>query len=110
MTLEADLLIDRRRLKRRLSFWRAAAVLLLVAGAALLGARVTDTALPGAAHVSRLNVEGFIGDDRKVVEALDRVRKDPNSRAVVVAIDSPGGSAGGGEALHAALSRVRQGG
>jgi protease-4 len=110
MTLEADLLIDRRRLKRRLSFWRAAAVLLLVAGAALLGARATDTALPGAAHVARLNVEGFIGDDRKVIEALDRVRKDPASRAVVVSIDSPGGSAGGGEALHAALNRIRQAG
>src|SRR5215218_8831179 len=106
MTLEADLLIDRRRLKRRLTFWRAAAVLLLVAGATFLGARATDTALPGAAHVARLNVEGFIGDDRKVIEALDRIRKDPASRAVVVAIDSPGG----GEALYAALNRIRQAG
>ena len=110
MTLEADLLIDRRRLKRRLSFWRAAAVLLLAAGAAFLAARATGTALPGAAHVARLDVEGFIGDDRKVAEALDRVRKDPASRGVIVAIDSPGGSAGGGEALHAALNRVRQAG
>jgi len=110
MTLEADLLIDRRRLKRRLSFWRAAAVLLLAAGAAFLTARTTGTALPGAAHVSRLTVEGFIGDDRKVVEALDRLRKDASNRGLIVAIDSPGGSAGGGEALYAALDRVRKGG
>jgi protease IV len=110
MTLEADLLIDRRRLKRRLSFWRAAAVLLLVAGAALLGTRATDTPLPGAAHLSRLTVEGFIGDDRKVIEALDRIRKSPSNRGVIVAIDSPGGSVGGGEALYAALNRVRQAG
>ena len=110
MTLEADLLIDRRRLKRRLSLWRAAAVLLLAAGAAFAAVRATDTALPGAAHVSRLTVEGFIGDDRKVIEALDRVRKNPANRGVIVAIDSPGGSAGGGEALYAALNRVREGG
>jgi protease-4 len=110
MTLEADLLIDRRRLKRRLSFWRAAAVLLLAAGAVFVATRATDMALPGAAHVARLSVEGFIGDDRKVAEALDRVRKDPASRAVIVAIDSPGGSVGGGEALYAALNGVRQGG
>jgi protease-4 len=110
MTLEADLLIDRRRLKRRLSLWRAAAVLLLAAGAVFLAARGADTALPGASHVSRLTVEGFIGDDRKVVEALDRIRKNPSNRGVIVAIDSPGGSAGGGEALYAALNRVRQGG
>lgn len=110
MTLEADLLIDRRRLKRRLSLWRAAAVLLLAAGAVFLAVRATDTALPGGAHVSRLTVEGFISDDRKVVEALDRIRKDANNRGVIVAIDSPGGSVGGGEALYAALNRVRQGG
>ena len=110
MTLEADLLIDRRRLKRRLSLWRAAAVLLLAAGAVFAAARATDTALPGASHVARLSVEGFIGDDRKVVEALDRIRKNPANRGVIVAIDSPGGSAGGGEALYAALNRVRQGG
>jgi protease-4 len=110
MTLEADLLIDRRRLKRRLALWRAAAVLLFAAGAALLAGRATDMALPGASHVSRLTVEGFIGDDRKVVEALDRIRKDASNRGVILAVDSPGGSAGGGEALYAALNRVRQGG
>lgn len=110
MTLEADLLIDRRRLKRRLSLWRAAAVLLLAAGAAFVAVRATDGALPGTTHLARLTVEGFIGDDRKVVEALDRIRKNPSNRGVIVSIDSPGGSAGGGEALYAALNRVRQAG
>lgn len=110
MTLEADLLIDRRRLKRRLSLWRAAAVLLLAGGAAFLAARATGTALPGASHVSRLTVEGFIADDRKTLEAIERIRKDAANRALIVSIDSPGGSAGGGEALYAALDRVRRGG
>lgn len=110
MTLEADLLIDRRRLKRRLALWRAAAVLLFVAGAAVIAARTTDMAFPGGAHVARLTVEGVIGDDRKVVEALDRIGKDTTNRGLIVAIDSPGGSAGGGEALYAALNRLRQGG
>jgi protease IV len=110
MTLEADLLIDRRRLKRRLALWRAAAVLLVAAGAAFAAYRSAGVALPGASHLSRLTVEGVIGDDRKVVEALDRIRKDSSNRGVIVAIDSPGGSAGGGEALHAALNRVRQAG
>ena len=111
MPLEADLLIDRRRLKRRLALWRALAVLLVVAGAAFAAYRTAGGAgLPGAAHLSRLTVEGVIGDDRKVIEALDRIRKDSSNRGVIVAIDSPGGSAGGGEALHAALNRVRQSG
>ncbi|GAA0603154.1 hypothetical protein GCM10009416_46050 [Craurococcus roseus] len=110
MPLEADLLIDRRRLKRRLALWRALAVLLVVAGAAFAAYRSAGAGLPGAAHLSRLTVEGVIGDDRKVIEALDRMRKDSSNRGVIVAIDSPGGSAGGGEALYAALNRVRQSG
>src|SRR5215210_6724512 len=110
MTLEADLLIDRRRLKRRLSFWRAAAVLLLAAAAVFAAVRAADRALPGMAHLSRLVVDGFISDDRKVAEALDKIRKNPSNRGVIVVIDSPGGSAGGGEALYTALNSVRQGG
>ena len=107
MPLEADLLIDRRRLKRRLAFWRAATVLLLAAGAVFAAVRGAGVALPGAAHLSRLTVEGVIGDDPKVAEALERVRKDPTNRGLIVAIDSPGGSVGGGEALYTALNRVR---
>lgn len=111
MPLEADLLIDRRRLKRRLSLWRGVAVVLLVGAVALAWDRSTDKPLLGgnllAGHVSRLAVEGFIGDDRKLIEAIDRLAKDSSTRALIVAIDSPGGSVGGGEALHAALQRVR---
>jgi len=108
MGLESDLLIDRRRLKRRLALWRAAAVLLLAFGAGWLAwNRAADAPLIGRGHVARLAVEGFISDDRKVTEALDRVAEDSGARALIVAIDSPGGSVAGGEALYAALTRIR---
>ncbi len=107
MGLETDLLIDRRRLKRRLALWRGFAVL-LVAGAAMLWlARSSEIPGLGAGHVARLTVDGFISDDRKLHEAIDKLGKDSSVRAVLVAIDSPGGSVGGGEALHAALTRLR---
>src|ERR1700712_3495866 len=96
MALETDLLIDRRRLKRRLALWRGVAVLLVVVGAALWLARAGG--LPfGSGHVTRIAVEGFISDDRKLVEAIDKLGKDAATRAVIVSIDSPGGSVGGGE-------------
>jgi protease-4 len=110
MPLDADLIYDRRRLKRRVSLWRAlaivaAAVLLIV----VLVQRQDPTGLlPGGAHVARLGVQGFIGDDRRVMEALDRARRDDRVRAVIVAIDSPGGSVAGGEALHHAIRRVAE--
>lgn len=108
MSLETDLLIDRKRLKRRLSAWRAVAVVLAVAAlAALFGFR-DDGALLGRGHVARLPVRGFISDDRDLIEALDRAAKDGNVHALIVAIDSPGGSVAGGEALHAAIARFRE--
>jgi protease-4 len=110
MPLDADLLYDRRRLKRRLSLWRGLA-LLGFAGLLLgvLAWRNDPTGLlPGGAHVARLTVQGFIGDDRRIAEALDRAGRDPAVRAILVAIDSPGGSVAGGEALHAALARLAE--
>lgn len=107
MALDADLLIDRRRLKRRLAVWRGFAVLLLLAGAIALGTRGGKVALPGGGHVARLNVSGVITDDRKLIESIDALARDGTARALIVAIDSPGGSVGGGEALHAALLRLR---
>lgn len=106
MALETDLLIDRRRLKRRLALWRAGAVLLLLAGAVALAATRIDAPF-GRGHVVRLPIEGFISDDRRLAEAIDKLAKDDQAKALIVSIDSPGGSVGGGEMLHAALLRLR---
>ncbi len=107
MSLDADILIDRRRLKRRLSLWRGLAVVLAVAALWLAFGRDAATGLPGREQVARLPVRGFIGEDRKLLEALDALGRNRRVRALIVAIDSPGGSVGGGEALHAALTRLR---
>ncbi len=104
MTLEADLLLDRRRLKRRLTLWRVLAVLAF-AGAVWVYLP-EGTASLGSAHVARLDIRGTITDDRRVIAAIDRAATDDSIRALIVAIDSPGGTVAGGEAIHAALSRV----
>ena len=108
MGMQADLLIDRQRLKRHLTLWRAGAVLAVVALlAALFGGLGGGSTGRSSGHVARLDLRGFIHDDHKLNEALDRLRRDASVRAVLVAIDSPGGSVGGGEALFAALSAIQ---
>ncbi|MCU0854996.1 MAG: signal peptide peptidase SppA, partial [Rhodobacteraceae bacterium] len=106
MALESDLLIDRRRLKRGLAFWRAVAVV-AVLGAVALVARDSGPAqsLLGPS-VARLTVSGVITADRERDSALAAIAEDRNVRALIVAIDSPGGTVSGGEALHRALSAV----
>lgn len=112
MSLNADLLLDRRRLKRRLSLWRAAAILVGAALAFLFFAGLPEDPtgmLPTTGqHVARLEVEGFISDDRAQQEALARAGRDARVRAVLVSIDSSGGSVAGGEALHDALTRIAE--
>jgi protease-4 len=103
MSLETDLLLDRRRLKRRLLFWRGFAVLAVLACALLLVGRL---GLPGRAHVARLTISGLITEDRKLTEAITDLATERNVKALVVFIDSPGGSVAGGESLHDAIARV----
>jgi protease IV len=104
MSLETDLLLDRRRLKRRLVFWRVFSVLALViaALAGLRGAGLT----PSSAHIARVTVKGLITEDRKVTEAIDALADNDQVKALIVSIDSPGGSVAGGETLHDAIARV----
>ena len=105
MTLETDLLLDRRRLKRRLVFWRTFAVVAVVA-ALIVSARGGGGGLPGGTHVARLSVTGLITENRKLTEAIDKLADDSEVKALIVAIDSPGGTVSGGESLHNAIARV----
>ena len=106
MSLETDLLIDRRRLKRRLLFWRSFAVLAVVV-AVLVAIR--GEGLPfGNAHLARLAVSGIITDDRKLAEAVTKLAENDSVKALIVRINSPGGSVAGGEGLHDAIATVAQ--
>jgi protease-4 len=106
VSLETDLLIDRRRLKRRLVFWRVFAVLAVVA-AVLAGTRGHGL-IGGGAHVARLPVNGLITDDPKLVAAVRKLADDKAVKALVVAINSLGGSVGGGQSLHDAIAAVAE--
>ena len=92
MALDAVSVIDRRRLKRRLTAWRIAAVLfalLFLSALVLSGQSGPGTAglLP---HIARVDISGIITDDRKMSELLDKVGKSDQVKAVILDINSPG--------------------
>ena len=54
-------------------------------------------------HIARVSVSGIITDDRTMLELLDKVGKSSQVRAVILDINSPGGTTTGGEAMYDAI-------
>jgi protease-4 len=110
MPLDAESIIDRRRLKRRVTIWRIAAVLfgVLLLGTLLLGDREITGSAGILPHIARVTVDGIITDDRKVQELLERVAKADQVKAVILDINSPGGTTTGGEAMYDAVRRLAE--
>jgi len=110
MSLDADLIVDRRRMRRRLTFWRATTIAVIVLGiagaAALASNRIRGLGV--RPYIARVTISGLIRGDQDRVEQLDRLAKSSLARAVIVHVDSPGGTTAGSEQLFDSLSRLRE--
>jgi protease IV len=108
MSLDADVIVDRRRMRRKLTFWRVTAllvVLLAVIGAAVVLVPKSEL-IPSADYIARIKIDGLIRDNHDRVEALDQLGKS-QAKAVIVHINSPGGTTAGSEQLYDALRTLQ---
>jgi protease-4 len=106
MSLDPDALIDRRRLKRKMRWWQAA-TLVAVALAIIAFLQASDL-LFERDKVARLRVAGLITEDHTRETLLANIAKDPSVRALIVHLDSPGGTVVGGEDLYRSLRVVSE--
>lgn len=108
--LEAETVIDRRRLRRRLSLWRFGAVVfaLLFIAALMLGNRQMVSSAGILPHIARVSISGIITDDQNMLDLLDKVGKSDQVKAVILDINSPGGTTTGGEAMYDAIRRLAE--
>jgi protease-4 len=102
---EAELLAERRRLKRSRSYWRAGALFVAAAAIAVLAGR-SDLARSYQPYVAELRLSGVIFDDTELVEALEDAMEAGNAKALVLRIDSPGGTVVGGETFYRAVRAI----
>ncbi len=107
MSMTADSILDRRRLRRSLTLWRVLAILAVMIAVGVAGFAWTRPGGvgTGANHIARVNISGFISGDRPTLRMLEDIGKSSAS-AVIVSVDSPGGTASGAEALHDALRKL----
>jgi protease-4 len=108
MPLRADELIDRRQLRRKLTFWRIAAIaiaaiVILAAGTRLyrhgFGASSAD-------QIAKMKISGLIAQDDDLIAQLEKIREDPAVKALILEINSPGGTTVGGESLYDEVRRI----
>jgi protease-4 len=107
MSSDADLLADRRSLRRKLTLWRLLAVIGVIAAIGVAGLAWSGRG-PGStsrSHIARVTISGFISGDRRTLDLIKSL-EDSRAAAVLVKIDSPGGTVTGSEALYDALRRL----
>ncbi len=110
MSMEAEILADRKRLKRKLRFWRwgALAFLALFVFGGLFGSSGLNGVGLRKDHIARVTISGVISDSRKQQEMLKKIAKSRKVKAVILRINSPGGTTTGGEALYEHISALRK--
>ena len=109
MSLDSDVIVDRRRIRRKLTFWRVVAALVAIAAIVAVGVIATPggrASLTSSGSIARVNIEGLIRSDQQRVEALERLEKS-QAVAVIVHINSPGGTTAGSEQLYDSLVRLK---
>ena len=103
----AHLIPANAKLRRSRRLWR---VLFFVAAIVAVMALVARFALPEngpGERIARITIGGVIATDPGRLKILQDLAKDDAVKAVIVAINSPGGTTAGGEELYEALSALR---
>jgi protease-4 len=109
MSLDADNMIVRRKMRRRVSFWRAICIALGVVTLVALAYGSNGSGFnlgKRADHVARIRVEGMITGDTKTLDMLRKIEKAKQVKALLIHIDSPGGTTAGSEAIYERLRAI----
>ena len=110
MALDIDAILDRRQLRRKVSFWRIGALLAfavaVIATLSALGA-FSQVGKTGD-HIARVSITGTITQDRPLIDMLAKIEKDETVKGVILTVNSPGGTTVGGESIFEAVRRVAE--
>jgi protease-4 len=105
-SIPPDYIVDRRNIRRKLSFWRILALCAVLIAVIVTGLRLTGA--PGTRlipHIARLSIQGLITGDKDTLKLVDEIGKS-HAAAVLLEIESPGGTTTGAERLYDALRRL----
>lgn len=102
MAADAEMIADRRRLRRKLTLWRVLAICALMLAIGAIGLVATSGArrIASTQQIARINVSGLITGDSRMADLFRRVGESSAVSGVVISISSPGGTTTGSEELY----------
>ncbi|MBV1700233.1 MAG: signal peptide peptidase SppA [Hyphomicrobiales bacterium] len=100
-----DELVDRRKLRRRVSFWRLVSLILALSALLIIGARLApNKASSGKTqHIARIAIKGLIVGDESTIKLIHDAAEAPQVAGIILDIDSPGGTTTGSEKIYDAI-------
>lgn len=99
MSFSADRLLERIKLKSQVNIFRNICILLAVIIALLLLSKSFDFS-QATQYVARLQINGVIVTSDKRVKKINELKTNSAVKALILHIDSPGGTIVGGETLY----------
>ncbi len=108
MSFNAEAIVDRRRLKRRVTKWRVIAVVAVIVAVAAFGLSThsQDGVSTFSNHIARVHITGLITGSQKQLDLLNKLAKSDRVKAVLINIDSPGGTTAGSEAIYEEIRKL----
>ncbi len=80
-------------------------IVLLVGGIMLI---TVLSRIPVGERIAVLTIEGVILNSLPVVKKIDRLANDPSVKALVIRVDSPGGSVGASQEIYRAIEKFKE--
>ncbi len=106
MTFERDFYEERRRKWRRSAFWRGVLATLAVFAVIVgLGLWLSDGPRYGS-HIAQVELTGIIYDDPVLESTLKIIEENDAAKALILKINSPGGTTVGSEAVYERLRAI----
>lgn len=110
MRSRAAVIVDRLKLKRQVNAWRVLAILFILV--AVLSIFTSSNKVPASAsvgsYIARVHIDGPIYHDMDRLEILKQIEENSAIKAVIVHVNSPGGTVVGGETLYDAFLKMSE--
>jgi protease-4 len=104
----AHLIPATSKLRRSRTLWRVLFFLALVVAVAALAGRFALERGTVGERIARVTIGGTITTDAARQKMFEDIAEDDTVKAVIVSINSPGGTTAGGEELYEALGKLRE--